>query len=561
MPSATLFFPQDLFIELSKLATRGDLDVVIVESSGISEPLPVAETFTFRDARGTSLGDVARLDTLATVVDGASFLDELGALEALRDRGWEVSDEDDRTVAQLLCDQLEFANVIVINKTDLLDEESMGRVTSVLRRFNPSARITEAAWGRVDPGSLLGTGLFDMAQAAQHPAWLKEARVGEHTSETEEYGISSVTFRSRRPFDVRRFEVLTATWEEGGTLIKGVAEENSTEEEKKTDDAKRRDDANRPRVLRAKGLIWLATQQSHWQQGTASLAGRRFSLSYGVPWAATVAGAQDTSAAATALGEEPWGDRRTELVVIGQHLDRAAMIKALKACVVTDQEMDDYAGAFAKAKPLDVLAGAAASDSDGDLAARLRRFEIEVLVPKERPTQTLEAAPVSTEPVSAHATIAKYQGDGRFGIQRYLRYAHLFPELASGLVKEFALSTDAADAQTALLTDETDGEGLTATIARLEEGDVVELEWLQIRVERDTTVDEERFRMVEQCQKLQKINRTERKSLEREHPKPQIMIKKDRMGGGSCSLGEQGPQKEKKSSVAGKVKKKGKKRR
>ena len=184
---------EDLFVELAKIAGRpGRLDHIVIESSGISEPLPVAETFTFRDATGTSLSDVARLDTLVTVVDGASFLDELYEAESLRDRGWETSGEDERTVAQLFVDQLEFANVIVMNKMDLLSEEGRARLRAILKRFNPDAELIEATWGRVDPKRLLGTGLFKMSKAEQHPNWLKEARVGEHLPESVECASSSV---------------------------------------------------------------------------------------------------------------------------------------------------------------------------------------------------------------------------------------------------------------------------------------------------------------------------------------------------------------------------------
>ena len=188
---------EDLFVELSKLAAMpdGGLDHIIIESSGISEPMPVAETFTFKDSSGTSLSDVAMLDTLVTVVDGATFLNELYAADALRSRGWEASAEDERTVAQLFCDQLEFANVIVTNKMDLLNEAGRQRLQAILRRLNPGAKIIEATWGRIDPKEILGTGLFDMAKAEEHPNWLREARVGEHMPESIEYGISSMIFR------------------------------------------------------------------------------------------------------------------------------------------------------------------------------------------------------------------------------------------------------------------------------------------------------------------------------------------------------------------------------
>ena len=169
---------EDLFVELGKLARKpGGLDHILIESSGISEPLPVAETFTFKDPSGTSLSDIARLDTLVTVVDGASFMHELEAAEELKDRGWELSEADKRTTAQLFLDQIEFANVIVMNKMDLLDDAARARLRALVTKFNPTAKLVEATMGRVDPKEILGTGLFDMNAAAQHPEWLKRGSV------------------------------------------------------------------------------------------------------------------------------------------------------------------------------------------------------------------------------------------------------------------------------------------------------------------------------------------------------------------------------------------------
>ena len=212
---------EDLFVELSKLAGQHgpNLDHIIIESSGISEPLPVAETFTFQDSSGTSLSDIAKLDTLVTVVDGASFLDELYAADALKSRGWQASEEDERTVAQLFCDQLEFANVIIMNKMDLMDDTGCQRLRAIITRLNPGAKLVEASWGRVAPREILGTGLFDFAEAETHPHWLKEARIGEHVPESIEYGISSMTFRSRRPFNVKRFDELTTLMETRMELV------------------------------------------------------------------------------------------------------------------------------------------------------------------------------------------------------------------------------------------------------------------------------------------------------------------------------------------------------
>ncbi|KAJ8607189.1 hypothetical protein CTAYLR_007352 [Chrysophaeum taylorii] len=545
---------EDLFVEVAKLAARPEgVEHVLIESSGISEPLPVAETFTFKDANGSSLSDVARLDAMVTVVDGASFLDELRAADELRTRGWEVSAEDARTVAQLFCDQLEFANVIVANKMDLLDERGRARLRAILRRCNPGAQLIEATWGRVEPKRLLGTGLFDLAEAEQHPDWLKEARVGEHPPETDEYGISSITFRSRRPLNVRRFEGLMASMER-----------RAEEEVVGGGQSHHRLDAA-ARVLRAKGLVWLATQQSHWQQATASLAGRHFTIAFGAPWSAAI-----DSRGTEALWQEPWGDRRTELVVIGQDMEHAALTAALEACVATDDEMAAYASTFLEAQPFDVLDEKRIPGAPADLAERIKRYEIEILAPKKKKTQILAAAPVSTDVLSAHGCIAVFQGDGaapddgtaggaspgrvaRFRVERYLKYAHLFPELASGLVEAFDLPLASADAQTAILADQTSGDALSSTIAQLKKGDRVELEWLQIRVETRTVVDEDRYSIVEQCQKLVKLDAKAEGVLLQEFPQPQIMIRKHQRPEG------QKDEAKTKNGKTGKKKKKGKK--
>ena len=352
---------EDLFIELAKLATMpGGIDHILIESSGISEPLPVAETFTFKDGSGTSLGDVARLDTLVTVVDGASFLDELYAADRLKSRGWEAAAQDERTVAQLFCDQLEFANVIVMNKMDLMDEPGRQRLRAIIQRFNPTAELIEATHGVVDPRRILGTGLFDMKRAQEHPEWLKEARFGEHTPETVEYGISSITFRSRRPFNPTRFGQLSEIMEKRTELVMdgGVATAASVSgtaapvlpppSPSWLTEAGHRAAL---RVVRAKGLVWVVNymdQTGHWMQGMASLAGRHCNVTYTQPWAA--AAAQQQAIAAVKPGQQTgcacgppnsftgWGDRRTELVVIGQDMDHAAMTAALEACLMNDAE-------------------------------------------------------------------------------------------------------------------------------------------------------------------------------------------------------------------------------
>ena len=334
---------EDLFVEIAKLASKPDgLDHILIESSGISEPLPVAETFTFKDAAGTSLGSIAKLDTLVTVVDGSSFMDELMAGGALKDRGWQAQPEDQRTIAQLFCDQVEFANVIIVNKCDLLDDAGRSQLHAFLKRANPKAKVVESTYGRVDPKTLLGTNLFSLSQAEQHPDWLKEARIGEHTAETEEYGISSIVFRSRKPLDAGRLSMFFHASVSASDLdaihrrgLTGRFPRRHTRDGLEGLDLPRLVPVMaQARIVRAKGLVWLSTQQSHWQQGMASLAGRRFQVAFGNPWAAVVRKpGQELTEALSAIWEEPHGDRRTELVVIGQEMDHASVHKALEACV------------------------------------------------------------------------------------------------------------------------------------------------------------------------------------------------------------------------------------
>ena len=552
---------EDLFVELAKLAARPEgLDHIIIESSGISEPMPVAETFTFKDAMGTSLSDVARLDTLVTVVDGASFLDELYAADSLRVRGWEASADDERTVAQLFCDQLEFANVIIMNKMDLMDDEERARLRAILTRFNPSAKLIEATYGRIEPKQILGTGLFNFEKAEQHPEWLKEARIGEHVPESIEYGISSFTFSSNRPFNVIRLEELTTVMEKRITFKKKVKDDDDgnnnnnnndeLKEEKVVSDettplasvlglkSSVTEDARKAalQVVRAKGLVWLANRRSHWQQGIASLAGRDFTIDFGTPWKAAVdlAGHQEApeeKKIGQILEEDQlWGDRRTELVVIGQDMDHAAMMEALQACVVTDEEMAFYTSTYRNDVPFFTPSDKKMPGNQDDLEERIRRYNIEILAPKKKKTQVLNMTPKSTLVLSAHSCIAEFLGISKevasFQIKQYLRYAHLFPELASGLVKKFQFPLATADKQTSILADQTIGLALSNAIKALNVGDKVELEWRQIRVEMETTVDEDRYSIIEQCNKLVELDENAEAALLKQYPQPQIMIRK-----------------------------------
>ena len=251
---------EDLLVEISALATSQLYDYLIIESSGISEPLPVAETFTFTDESGISLSAVARLDTLVTVVDASTFHGEMDTLDSLRSRGWQADSSDSRAVAELLCEQIEFANVIVMNKCDMISPEEQAIVEELLRKLNPEAAVLRSSFGRVDPWSVLNTKRFTMAGAEKAPLWLKEARIGEHKPESAEFGIKSFTFRSLRPFHPVRLA-------EAGRMME-------------TRSGSLRD------VVRMKGFAWLATRPE--QQAILAFAGRTFKVSPGSPWWAAI---------------------------------------------------------------------------------------------------------------------------------------------------------------------------------------------------------------------------------------------------------------------------------
>lgn len=301
---------EDLLVEVSRLARDGRFDYLVIESTGISEPLPVAETFTFRDEEGTSLSDVAGLDTMVTVVDAVNFSVDLDAADSLQARGESLGEEDRRTVSDLLIDQVEFADVIVINKIDLVTSAERERLEHALRQLNRHAEILYASFGKVPLDRVMGTGRFDFARAAQSPGWLAEIR-GEHTPETEEYGIGSFVYRARRPFHPARFAAALKTDWPGN-------------------------------VLRSKGFFWLASRPDaagEWSQAGGIV---RHGPA-GIWWAAAPREhwPQDPEyrARIEAEFEGEYGDRRQEIVFIGQYLDPGRTCEILDACLLTDAEM------------------------------------------------------------------------------------------------------------------------------------------------------------------------------------------------------------------------------
>ena len=209
---------EDLLIEVSKLAQDGRFDNLVIESTGISEPLPVAETFTFADEDGVSLSDVASLDTMVTVIDAVNFLKDYEEARSLKETGESLGDEDERSVSDLLIDQVEFADVILISKTDLVKSPNVDRLTAILKTLNTKARIIPIMNGKIKVDEVLNTGLFDFEEAQQSPGWLKEMR-GEHIPETEEYGISSFSYAARRPFYPEKFYTFLHSTEDYLSLI------------------------------------------------------------------------------------------------------------------------------------------------------------------------------------------------------------------------------------------------------------------------------------------------------------------------------------------------------
>ena len=298
----------DLLKEVSRLARENRFDYLLIESTGISEPLPVAATFTFVDETGNSLSEVAKLDTMVTVVDAAKFLDDFRSIDDLRDRQLALGSEDERSISDLLIDQIEFANVIVINKTDLVTQEELERLTAILEHLNPGAEFVQSVKGRVPLYTILNTNLFDMEVAETSAGWVRELN-GDHTPETEEYGISSFVYRARRPFHPGRFETLT--------------------------------DGGFPNVLRAKGFLWLATRNDDLI--LFSIAGKTLTVEPQAKWlAACVESEQHDDETAEYIGkvwEPEFGDRRQEIVFIGAEMDREELERAMNLALLTEEEM------------------------------------------------------------------------------------------------------------------------------------------------------------------------------------------------------------------------------
>jgi G3E family GTPase len=306
---------QDLMQEVERLAKEGRFDYLLIESTGISEPIPVAQTFTFQDPEnGIDLSQFARLDTLVTVVDAYNFFKDFGSADTVWSRKLNDDPEDGRTIVNLLTDQIEFADVLVLNKTDLVDSHQLGTLKTILRKLNAKAQIVESHFGKINPDLILNTHKFNFEEASSAAGWIAELQKGIHKPETEEYGISSFVFRNKKPFHPLRFW----TW----------LSENFP--------------AN---IIRSKGLFWLASRPEaalNWSQAGGSLRAE----SAGVWWASMSLRERmmhpsfvEYKDMIEARWDKDFGDRQNEIVFIGQDLDPAQIIAELESCLCNQAEI------------------------------------------------------------------------------------------------------------------------------------------------------------------------------------------------------------------------------
>ncbi|MCY4158712.1 MAG: GTP-binding protein [Bacteroidetes bacterium] len=308
---------EDLMIEVERLAKEERFDYLLIESTGISEPVPVAQTFSFMDEEnGIDLSQFSHIDTMVTVVDAFNFFRDFGSPETLVDRELSDIEGDVRTIVNLLTDQVEFANVILLNKTDLVSREHLGVLKAFVHKLNPAAKIIESTFSKIEPLEILNTGLFDFEEAEQSAGWIEELKKDKHTPETEEYGINSFVYRSKKPFDPKRF------W----NFIQHKFPST---------------------IIRSKGLFWIASRNEQalvWSQAGGSLKAG----SGGVWWCTMPFGKRieypsfvENQQHIESGWDKIFGDRKNEIVFIGQEMDEESIKKELEACLSTDEELSD----------------------------------------------------------------------------------------------------------------------------------------------------------------------------------------------------------------------------
>lgn len=303
---------EDLLVEVERLARDGRYDYLLIESTGIGEPVPVAQTFSYIDEeQGIDLTQFTRLDTMVTVVDAQGFWNDYYSRESLADRGQAAGEDDTRRIVHLLIEQVEFCDVLILNKCDLIEPDELERLETALRGLQPNAKMIRSTYGKVDPHEILNTGRFDFEQASQSAGWIQEMMKEEHTPETEEYGISSFVYKRKVPFHPERLLQWITQWPQ--------------------------------EVVRAKGILWLATRNR--TAISFSQAGSSKQLSPAGLWI----GALTEEERQYHLGDkyplppdwdEMWGDRVTKLVMIGIHLDREKIEQSLDQALLTDEEMN-----------------------------------------------------------------------------------------------------------------------------------------------------------------------------------------------------------------------------
>lgn len=303
---------EDLLREVEKLAQEGRFDYILIESTGISEPVPIAQTFTYEDVEtGIDLTSLARLDCMVTVVDAYRFWHDFSSGETLLERGEATGEEDTRDVVDLLIDQIETCDVLVLNKCDLVEEEELNELEEVLRKLQPEAKLIRTSNGIVAPHEILNTGLFDFDKASRSAGWMKELQKEEHTPETEEYGISSFVYRRVRPFHPERLAGFMAEWP--------------------------------VEVVRAKGIVWIPVKYD--LAATLSQAGPSIQFGPAGRWVAALPEEErqavlEYEPEVKAKWDSSFGDRINEIVMIGIDMDRSQIEQELDQCLLTDAEME-----------------------------------------------------------------------------------------------------------------------------------------------------------------------------------------------------------------------------
>lgn len=305
---------EDLMVEVEKLAKEKRFDYLLIESTGISEPIPVAQTFSFVDEENNiDLSKFSYIDTMVTVVDCFNFFKDFASSELLMDRDLTDMEGDYRTIVNLLTDQVEFANIIILNKTDLVDSDTLGVLKASIHKLNPSAKIITSNFGEINPSEILNTNLFDFEEAQNSAGWQKELEASKHTPETEEYGISSFVFRNHKPFHPDRL------WKYLNTNYPSS-------------------------IIRAKGLLWLASRPNdainYSQAGGSSRIERAGVWWCSMPYSERIRYSSFVynQKEIESKWDKNWGDRMNELVFIGQNINKNEMISDLESCLINNEE-------------------------------------------------------------------------------------------------------------------------------------------------------------------------------------------------------------------------------